>query len=139
MKKFVAMIVSVFAALTPLPSQAGVVVVVNSSVEVDVSKADVAALFLGKKKSISGISLVPIDQEDGSAPRDKFYQKVVNKTPAQLNAYWARIIFTGKGQPPKAAFDDTEVIEMLEKDSAMIAYIDSASVTAAVKVLLTVD
>jgi len=139
MKKFVATIVTVLAAFTALQSQAGVVVVVNSSVELNVSKADVAALFLGKKKSVAGISLVPIDQEEGAAPRDKFYQKVVNKTPAQLNAYWARIIFTGKGQPPKAAFDDAEVIEMLEKDSGMIAYIDSASVTGAVKVLLTVD
>jgi hypothetical protein len=96
-------------------------------------------LFLGKSNSLGGVSLTPIDQEEGSAVRDTFYQAAAQKNPSQLNAYWARVIFTGKGQPPKAVFDDAEVKDAISKDAGLVGYIDSGAVDGSVKVILTLD
>jgi len=67
-----------------------------------------ANVFLGKSSSLpDGTKVTPIDQEEGEDPRDEFYQKVVKKDASQLNAYWSRLIFTGKGQP-RSGFADVQ-------------------------------
>ena len=118
---------------------AGVAIVVNPSVTTTATAFQVASLFLGRSSALGGVKLKPIDQEDGSRVRDAFYQSAAHKSPSQLNAYWARLIFTGKGRPPKAVFDDDEVKALIQKDTKAIGYIDSTSVDDSVKVVLTLD
>ena len=135
-------LIKLAAALLLVPSlqvAAGVAVVVNPSVSVSATSDDISKLFLGKSNNLNGVSLTPIDQEEGSAVKEAFYQSAAKKTPSQLNAYWSRIIFTGKGQPPNAVFDDDEVKEVVAKDPSAIGYIDSGSVDASVKVISTFD
>lgn len=120
-------------------AQAGILVVAHPSVEDTALTSNVAAnIFLGKTKSLpSGKKMVPIDQDKGEAARDEFYTKVTNKNTSQLSAYWARRIFTGKGQPPTAVFDDEEVLEMISANPNMIGYVSDTADTSGVKVLLT--
>lgn len=96
-----------------------------------------SAIFLGKaKKFPGGGTVIPIDQEKGEAARDEFYTKVVKKDEAQLNAYWSRLVFTGKGQPPRAVLDDEEVVDLVSNNPDIIGYVNEASVTDGVVVLL---
>lgn len=135
-------LIKMAAALLLIPSlqvAAGVAVVVNPSVSVSASGDDIAKLFLGKSKKLGSVALTPVDQEEGSSVKEAFYQSAAKKTPSQLNAYWSRIIFTGKGQPPQAVFDDDEVKELVGKDPSMVGYIDSGAVDASVKVISTFD
>ena len=120
-------------------AEAGVAVVVNPSVSASGDVGDVARLFLGKSADLGGVSLKPIDQEEGAPAREEFYQKAAQKSAAQLNAYWSRIIFTGKGQPPKTVLDDEEVKEYVAKDPTAIGYIDSGAVDSSVKVVVVVE
>lgn len=98
----------------------------------------ISKIFLGKEKSLAGTKIVPIDQDEGEAPRDEFYTKVANKNASQLKAYWSRLIFTGKGQPPKAVLDDDEVIELVSANPNMVGYVSGGADTSTVKVLLSV-
>ena len=122
-------------------AEAGVSVVVNPSLtESGVSAEQIANIFLGKSNKLpSGAKVVPIDQEEGEGPRDLFYQKVVHKDASQLNAYWSRLIFTGKGQPPKAVLDDDEVLEFVASQPDAIGYMSSEAVDDSVKVIFTLD
>ena len=95
-------------------------------------------IFLGKRSDIHGADLVAVDQSEGNAARGVFYDKVVQKNPSQLNAYWSRLIFTGKGAPPKQVGSDAEVAEAVMEDEEAIGYIDSAAVIDGVKVIYTV-
>ena len=79
-----------------------------------------------------------MDQAEGSASRTVFYDKVVQKNPSQLNAYWSRLIFTGKGAHPRQVCSDAEVVDAVLEDEETIGYIDSAAVTEGVKVIYTV-
>jgi ABC-type phosphate transport system substrate-binding protein len=117
---------------------ADIAVIVNPAAGVDAaSKEEIARLFLSKTTNIKGVSLTPIDQVEGNKTRDAFYQKVGDKTASQLNAYWSRLIFTGKGQPPDAVSDDAEAIQTVSEDTGSIGYVDAASVNSSVKVIFT--
>ncbi|MBL4583444.1 MAG: phosphate ABC transporter substrate-binding protein [Pseudomonadales bacterium] len=113
-------------------------VIVHPSNEAALSKKAASKIFLGKsKKFADGGSAIPIEQADGSSSRKAFHAGITQKKSSQLKAYWSRIIFTGKGQPPKEVSDDAAVIALVSKDPKMIGYVDSASVNDSVKVVLT--
>ena len=118
---------------------AEVKVIVHSSVADSSASANVVSdIFLGKAKTLpSKTKVTPIDQEEDEAPRDEFYSKVVGKDASQLKAYWSRLIFTGKGQPPRSYYDDDEVIEMVMDNPNLIGYVSGDADTSGVKVLLT--
>lgn len=104
-----------------------------------IQPSDLARIFLGKaSKFPGGETAVPVDQADGSAVYSEFYEKVANKTPSQLKAYWSRLIFTGKGQPPRAISSTDEVKELVSSNPNLVGYIESSAVDDSVKVLLTI-
>lgn len=120
-------------------------IIVNASNQADaISVEQVASIFLGKTRSLpDGTKVIPIDQFEGEKPRAEFYSKVVQKSQAQLNSYWSRLIFTGKGQPPFAVTSDTEVLEFIASNPNMIGYVDVVTLQQSpgagdIKVLLTV-
>ena len=117
---------------------AGVAVVTSSKSSVNsLNKKQVAKIFLGKTKSFpNGSKATPLDLDSGKT-RNKFYSDAVKKTESQVSAYWARLIFTGKGQPPRKVFDDAEVLSAISADKSVVGYIDEGSVNSRVKVLLT--
>lgn len=128
-----------FILLTPA-AHAEVAIVVNKSVAISEIATDQAAdIFLGKIDSLpNGTKMVPIDQEDAEKVRAEFYTKVVKKDAAQLNAYWSRLIFTGKGEPPKKVADNAEVLALVASNPNIIGYVDASAVNSSVKVLLRV-
>ena len=96
----------------------------------------VADIFLGRVSRFpNGLLAVPIDLRDGSPERDEFYAKFTGKTPAQVKAYWSKIIFTGRGQPPKAVPTDLDVKKFLAANDTAIGYINSALLDDSVRAL----
>jgi ABC-type phosphate transport system substrate-binding protein len=124
-------------ALTSGVAMADVVVVVSAKSPVaTLSKAQVEDLFLGKTfRFPDGAPAVAIDQPEGSAVRDEFYNKVVGKSAAQIKAYWSKIIFTGRGQPPPSVSTTIEMMKRLNANPAAIGYIDSGMLNDTVKVV----
>lgn len=120
-------------------AQAEIAVVVNPGVgDVTVNSAELKDIFLGKLNSLpNGKKIVAIDQEPGSV-REEFLKKLINKSESQLKAYWAQLVFTGRGQPPKQVMDDEEVKEFVSENPNMIGYIDSDEVDSSVKVIMTI-
>jgi hypothetical protein len=101
------------------------------------NKTQVANIFLGKAtRSPTGLRVVPIDQAYDSAARDTFYVKIAGKSAAQLKAYWSRIIFTGRGQPPLAVSSAAEMKRRLAEDPTAISYIDESLLDDSLKVVL---
>ena len=113
-------------------------VITHPSNDASITAKQASKLFLGKSKKFpGGGQAVPIEQADGSAARTEFHASVTKKKSSQLKAYWSRIVFTGKGQPPKEVPSDADVIELISQNPSMIGYVDSAAVNGSVKVVLT--
>ena len=96
----------------------------------------VADIFLGKTSRFpDGSIALPVDQGEESPLREKFYAHFAGKSPAQVKAYWSKIIFTGRGQPPRQAADSMEVKRIVSDNPHAIGYIDASQVDSTVKVL----
>jgi ABC-type phosphate transport system substrate-binding protein len=114
-----------------------VAVVSERSTVTSLSKNQVVDIFLGRAARFpNGSQAVPIDQAEGTAARDEFYARFAGKTAAQLKAHWSKIIFTGRGQPPRAVSDSSETKKMLAQNPNAIGYIEQADVDSSVRVLL---
>lgn len=117
--------------------EADVVAVVSAKSPITaLDKSQVADLFLGKTNRFpNGVQAVPIDQAEGLAVRDEFYSKVLGRTAAQMKAYWSKIIFTGRGQPPPSVSNDIEMKKRISENPAAIGYIDRSLVDSSVRVV----
>lgn len=116
-------------------AMAEVVTVVSSNSPVTVlSRSQIADIFLGRLRRFpNGIAALPIDQPEGSAVRDEFYAKFAAKSPAQIKAYWSKIIFTGRGQPPPVVTNGAELKRRIAENTAAIGYIDRSQLDASVR------
>jgi len=124
-------------ALASGRSMADVVAVVSvRSPIVALSRNQVIAIFLGSiSRYPDGTRAIPLDQAEGSAVRDEFYSKLTQKSAAQLKAYWSKVIFAGRGQPPPTVANSIEMMRSLRDNPAAVGYIDSALVDDSVRVL----
>jgi len=135
--KVIAFLIVVAIFVVAAPASADVSVVANKSIgEESISEKQAKKIWLGKTKSLGGVSLKPADLPKGNDSRNKFYKTVVKKNEKKLKAYWARIIFSGKGSPPKLFKSDAEVINWVASTPGAVGYVDSVSINDSVKVLL---
>lgn len=58
---------------------------------------------------------------------------------AQVKALWSRLVFSGKGQPPKELADSASVKKAVAADPKVVGYIEKSAVDGSVKVLFSVD
>ena len=97
----------------------------------------VAAIFLGQSAQLpDGAYVTAIDQQVGSATRDEFYARVAAKSPALLKAYWSKLLFTGRGQPPREVGGDTAVRKLVAETPGLIGYIERSALDATVRPVL---
>lgn len=132
-------VIGLALSLSCRAAAADVVVVVSARSPVTVlSKDQVADIFLGKAVLLPhGEQAMPIDQAEGSAARAEFYARFANKSAAQMKAHWSKIIFTGRGQPPKEASNDIEVKKRVADNPNAIGYIEQNMVDGSVRVCTT--
>jgi ABC-type phosphate transport system substrate-binding protein len=117
---------------------ADVVAVVSAKSPITtLSTSQVQDIFLGKTSRFpNGALALPIDQAEGSAVREEFYAKMAGRSAAQMKAYWSKIIFTGRGQPPQEAANSVEMKKRLIENPAAIGYIEKNLVDSSVRVVL---
>lgn len=111
------------------------VLVANQGISAtSLSKGDVKSIYLAKKKSIDGTSvkLTTLKDKDLTA---KFLKEYVGKTPSQFSAYYKKLVFTGKGKPPKKMGSEAEMIAYVARTTGAIGYVSAGAVTDAVKTI----
>jgi ABC-type phosphate transport system substrate-binding protein len=127
-------IVAVVLSAMSLPALAELVVVVNpKSTAGTMNQEQISQFFLG-----ISTTLRPLDQADGSPIRAEFYKKVAEKEPSQVKAIWSKLVFTGKGKPPKEYSSSADVKKAIDADPNAIGYIEKSAVDSSVKVIFTV-
>jgi ABC-type phosphate transport system substrate-binding protein len=131
---------ALLAALLAIPARAAaeIVVIVSAKNPVSALRADqVADIFLGQSARLpDGAEVVALDQTVGAPLRDEFYQKVSARTPPLMKAYWTKMIFTGRGQPPRELPSSAAVRRLVADNPALIGYIDRSALDASVKPVL---
>lgn len=81
---------------------------------------------MGRMRSLpNGSIAVPVDYTD---LRAEFYQKLVSRPIEQIDAYWAKISFSGLATAPIQLANDEEVITRVTENKDAIGYIDEKNV-----------
>jgi ABC-type phosphate transport system substrate-binding protein len=121
-------------------ARAEVVVIVSAKSPIKSLSNDQASdLFLGKVADFpNGTKATPLDQTEGSAVRDAFYQKSTGKAPAQMKAHWARMLFTGRAQPPVESGDSESIKKLVAANPGLVGYIDRDALDNSVRPVLVI-
>jgi ABC-type phosphate transport system substrate-binding protein len=129
------------AAAPPCAGAAELVVIVSANNPVTALRQDqVAAIFLGQSARFpDGRAAVPLDQRLGSPLRNAFYVRVAGKTPPLLKAWWSKMVFTGRGQPPAEAADNAAVRRRVAGNPEMIGYIGRDALDPSVRAVLVLQ
>jgi ABC-type phosphate transport system substrate-binding protein len=122
-----------------LPARADIVVVVHPHSPLkQLTAVEVSDLYLGRIRSLrDGQRLAVLDQPRDSGLRGRFFSLLNGMDLHRLNAYWARLQFSGDTQPPAQLPDSQSVIERVRRDPLAIGYVDATAVTGAVRPVLT--
>lgn len=115
---------------------AEIVVIIHPNNDAELSAKDVQRIFLGKEKKFSnGKEVIPLNQVPSASARSAFDTDTLGRSSTQVAAYWSKLVFTGKGIPPKELDNDAAVLAIVADNQNAIGYVDSASVSDAVKVI----
>lgn len=125
---------SILLILIPAFSPAEVVVIVNANSKlVKMDNSTLQDIYMGRKHTFEdGSMALPIDQ---AKLRAEFYPQLTNRPIEQINAYWARIMFSGEASPPRIFPDDASVISAVKENAGAIGYVSKESVVKGVKIL----
>lgn len=128
------------SALLSLPSWAQEVVVIvhpESGVQ-QLSREAATNLFMGRQKRLAGNLLaLPVEPIQPAALRERFYRLLVNKDVAEINAYWARLYFSGQSQPPHRAQSAQDVVDMVAANKGAVGFVERSRVDRRVRIVLT--
>lgn len=135
-------IIGLATVLTCTTSQAhaasDLVVISNPGSGVErLTRDEVTAIYMGRSKKLpSGLPAAPIDQATTNPEKARFYRDLIDKELPEVNSYWARLIFSGRGTPPRQASSTAEVLDTVAANKGAIGYIPRTSVDRRVHVVL---
>ncbi|MEZ8283959.1 hypothetical protein BCU17_08520 [Vibrio splendidus] len=107
--------------------------------EISINKA--RKLYRGKTKRLNGKRVELSDWPENSAERESFYQLLLGKNTAQMNAHWAGLSFSGKARYPreiKTASTDS-LVDWLDDKPNRIGYSQLSSVPQNANILYVIS
>lgn len=107
----------------------------------ELSRSKARMLYRGKAKSLQGKRVELSDWPEASSERSEFYQSLLGKDVAQMNAYWASLSFSGKARPPKEIGNANVItlVAWLTEKPNRIGYAPLDAVPSEAKVLYVVS
>lgn len=122
-------------AITFQPAQADIVVVVSSeSALVSVNAEELKRFFSGLTRSISGQLMRPVLQKNRET-HEEFLRKYIEKSDAQYENLWKKLVFTGKADLPKKVDGEQELYDALAADKGLLGYADSENLPETLKIV----
>ena len=135
-KWVIAAVLAVMATVANVARAEVVVVVSPDNPLSSLNKKQLSNIFLGKSSRFPGGGRAePVNQREGAPGRKEFYSVYTGKSPSQIKQHWSKMIFTGRGQPPREVKDNNELKTLLAENRGTIAYVDTSVVDNTMKVL----
>ena len=122
-------------------SEAALAVVVAKDSKIEsISKRELVDVYMGRFDVLeSGQIVQPVDYENGSVFRGLFYRALVNKNERQINAYWSRLIFSGRAKPPLQVSSPEQSLAYLLRNESALAYMPVERVSEEMKIVLILE
>ncbi len=115
----------------------GLIIISNKKIaETSLTRDDVKKIYSGKKTKWGNNETIVVTVLDGSDAHKAFLKEFVKKSPTQFKLTWKKMMFTGKGTPPKKFKDMKSLVEFVEKTDGAIGYITPDMKSDGIKVIV---
>ena len=112
-----------------------VILVNKDSPLTSITREQAFDLYLGRIQHVNGIKVHLTDLDDSNPFRSVFYKSLGKMSLSQVNAYWARLQFTGKVFPPLTLPNEKSVMERIATSNNSIGYVSLQEIPEQYKVL----
>lgn len=118
----------IYLSIFNLPVQASesgwIVLISGQSGTANLTQKQVMSLFLGRSRYLpDGDKVTALDHPIESEIRASFYRALTGKNISDIDAYWARLKYSGRASPPLPVETSEEIIEILSQEPGVIAYL----------------
>ncbi len=114
-------------------------VVQSANPQPSLTQREAVDLFMGRYRAFrNGDPAKVYDLPRDSAQRAEFYQHLTGMGPAQINSYWARLMFSGQTMPPQSVSDEAAMIETVKRNPSAIGWVRKEPADKQVRVLLII-
>jgi hypothetical protein len=126
------------ALAAALPALADVFVVVPEASAVKaLSQKEVRDLYMGRTRAFpDGGFALPFDLPREHPVRAAFYRALTGMSVAEVNSYWARLMFSGQTLPPQPLPTEAAMLEVVRRNPSAIGYLPQAPADATLRVVL---
>ena len=123
--------------LAPQWVRAELVVVAHPKSGIDkLSREEVTNIYFGRYRRLSsGLTAEPLDMQGDAETRGLFYRSLVGKSLAEINAYWARLVFSGKTHPPQVVASVEEALQYVATHPGALAYVERSKADRRVSIV----
>ena len=133
------LMISFISQCLTVTAWADIVVIVNLNNNNPLTISQIRKIYLGKTKSFpNGKLAMPLDLPSENSIRQEFLRKVVQKDKSAYNSYWARMLFSSRGRPPKTLEDSEAIKAAIRKNKNTIGFIDREDLDDSVRVVAEV-
>ncbi len=111
-----------------LADKVAVITAVNAP---PLSKSQLAKVYLGRS-----FERTPLDLPEGHPLRAVFYRAATDSDLTQVRTTWARVMFTGRGEPPRELPDAAAVKAAVAANANVVGYINASMVDNSVRTVM---
>jgi ABC-type phosphate transport system substrate-binding protein len=125
--------------LLALPVRAELVVVVSPHSDItSLTREQVINIYMGRYRVLpDGSTAHPLDAAADSAERGLFYRGLLGKSLDDVNAYWARLVFSGRTAPPREVPNRQAMLADIADDRNAIGYVERKDLTRNLKIVFS--
>lgn len=135
MKKLLVCLLLLFGACCVAAAEVVVVVAADSDIE-SLNREQVINIFMGRYRRLpSGREATPYDLPGDDAAKAAFYAALLGKNLSEVNAYWARLVFSGRTAPPVQTADAAEMLHRVSGAPGAVGYLPRDAVNGKVRVV----
>jgi ABC-type phosphate transport system substrate-binding protein len=102
-------------------------VIVNRANPVNtLTRDEVSSIFMKRTRQWkTGADILPVDQRSTSDQRESFSRTIHDKSVQYVIRYWQRVIFSGRGIPPRELQSDEDVLDLVSTHEGAIGYVSA--------------
>lgn len=127
------------AAFAPLAHADFYLVVQSANPQPVLTQKEAVDLFMGRNRAFRNGDLAQVyDLPRDNALHADFYQRLTGMGPAQINSYWARLMFSGQTMPPRSVADEAAMIETVKRNPYAIGWLHKEPADKQLRVLLVI-
>jgi hypothetical protein len=134
-------LLAVLATSLGMAAEDPIVVIVNPAAGVSrLTREEATNLFMGRQRYLGkGLVALPVEMVEPEEVRARFYERLVNLPLPQVRAYWARVYFSGKAQPPRQTSSAAETLDVVAANKGAIGFVLQSKLDRRVKPVLALD